>query len=1189
MKINNSGVGFQPASIRKDTRWAGRPLHGVFITFCLLLFNLTAAGQQLLDRSAFTVGATHRDPAGQDWAYIAWQSNDPSSLAASVFAVYAKTGDADSAASYSRRAVVRRQTDPQAISALLDRSTKLGMKLPDLNEAVDGLFRDALPPGNGFTLGQKLSTVFRTAPPDKFQTLLAVGRLHAGFNMALGLGAADPIAPDATQTWEVREFGPVAGRDLGVIGRVTLTAGVNTPLPAPGRAWEVRDHPEKDDSTFTSRTSLVIPLRWSTPDELRRVGLGHYGFNVWRMNADYAVANGFDAAPPTAAQLRALAAQPAPPVRRANKAPVLSDKAFTDLNVDPSLRDGALKFIDDRTILFSDDNGRQLDGTNAFADGDTFYYFITARDILGHDGAVSPPAWAKACEIIPPDPPAGVKVEVLYDFDAATNTGSQRLKVSWNSAPNAGRQKTVRYHVYRWSTPDEMTRKGRKPDSTYRLAVIDHVDGQPRHDFIDVPPDPAGMVNDQGTPLESAGDENRKDDAPGDSRFGFTWYYTVRAEDSFACRNFSPHSIAAFGTLRDREGPQPPTGEVLTRCFSPRVVFTRSAIEPYPEGEVERDQLHYIFECRRQDEGIAWAEFAFFPSDAQDACVTMQPVRILFPAREKDEGGTMVQYAEMAVTVPEDWISIPALRPQMAACRVAGIDGRETPWVRTNNNAPPGRGERRRIVFTASMVDSGYQPDCPVLIARPPGVEEVLGTKVKFAITSGTRDWKLYRKCDSGPLTLIKSGIAIYDPVNAAANQLTHEDREPPFGVSMMCYFVQVSDRHGNASPLQPLLPCIMANIPPAPLLAPVIGGGTATEPLMIVRFFSPVEGIDHFEILMNDVPPALSPLKASYLPGSVIPAALKGPASAPFFITSYFGSSTEESIAVKQTIVTGPVGTGNGAIGQGPLFTVAVPKIDVRVKQKLVVRAVTRNGITGKSSNGQTFEWRLPAPAPEPVEDPCLPWPARSMPQVVDRTAVKADILAMRCTPAMMPQGGGPAAALALSRRYPVGIRVGALSSNDEIPGGHYPDGAGFPPAQGYPPYEEQLLAHGGRSFNDLIYKIPAANGKSGEVSLFPIVVYRTQVANPDFPAVSSDLIQVTPLIERVAEKRLPDGDHILKDPYFLAALVPPSDRDASDFILLDTQPVLKSAAYRYFIVRFGTDGEIERVITTNTVTITP
>ena len=192
----------------------------ILLTLCLLFFSLTASAQQLLDRSAFTVGATHRDAAGQNWAYIAWQSNDPASIASATFAVYGKTGDADSFNSYVRRSIVRRQTDPQAISALLDRSVKLGFTLPDLNDAVNGLFRDALPAGNTFTLGQKLSTVFRTAPPDKFQTLLGVGRLHAGFNMALGFGAADPINSGATMTYEVREYDAAAGRDLGVLGRV---------------------------------------------------------------------------------------------------------------------------------------------------------------------------------------------------------------------------------------------------------------------------------------------------------------------------------------------------------------------------------------------------------------------------------------------------------------------------------------------------------------------------------------------------------------------------------------------------------------------------------------------------------------------------------------------------------------------------------------------------------------------------------------------------------------------------------------------------------------------------------------------------------------------------------------------------------------------------------------------------------
>ena len=1172
----------------------------LFCALSALFLNAAASGQQLLDRSAFTVGATHRDPAGQNWAYIAWQSNDPALIATATFAVYGKTGDADSAASYTRRAVVRRQTDPQAISALLDRSVKLGFTLAELDDSVNTLFRNALPAGNTFTLGQKLSTVFRTAPADKFQTLLGVGRLHAGFNMALGLGAADPINSGSTNTYEVREYDAVADRDLGVLGRVTITSGVNTPLPAPGRAWEVRDHPANDDSTFTSRTNLVIPLRWSTPDPLRRAGLAHYGFNVWRMTQAYATANGFDAASPTAAQLRALAAQPSPPVNRVNHAGVLSDKAFTDLNVDPALRDPLLKFIDDHTILFTDDNGRQIDGTNAFADGDTFYYFITARDILGHDGAVSPPALAKACEIIPPNPPDGVKVQVEYQHNAATDTSTQRLKVSWASAPNTGRQKTVRYHVYRWSSTDEMVRQGRRPDSTYRIAVVNHVNGEARHEFIDDPPDPTAMVNDKGVPLNAGDDDG--DPATDSGQKNFTWYYTVRGEDDFACHNFSPHSIAAYGTLRERNGPDAPTGQVLSRCLGPLVQFVSRTDELYPEGAAEAETDHFIFECRRLDESIAWAEFAFFPNDLPDACVTMDPVRVLFPSQEKPApGGGTVQYVEAAVTMPYDWRFIPALRPQMAACRVATIDGRETGWVRVNIPAAalPANGHRMRLLWSATVQDLGYQPNCPVLITHPPGRDEVLGVRLDFVLTRGTREWRLHRQCDKGALTLIKSGLTMFDPLNAAANQVKYEDKELPFGVSEVYYWAEVVDRHGNSSRLERLLPPLTINRPPAPVLAPIIGAGTAAEPAMIVRFFAPPQGIDHFEILINDVPPALPILKNVRMGAISMTTVAKAPASLPFLITAFFGGTVSESFKVSQRIVTGPVGTGDGSIGPGPLFTVMVPNLNPRIKQKLVVRAVTRNGLNSERSNGQSFDWRLPSEPPEPAEDPCLPWPARNLPEIVDRTSVEPRIEALRCKQAMMPQNGGTLAAGEFTKRYPIAIRVGAIPINLELPAGHYPDGDLYPylnptPADIAAAKNEVIYYTGStdRPFSSFLFTVPESKTSAKRVPLFPIVVYRTQVANADFPSVSGDLIQVTPLLDRLAESVSNNGDgyvRILKDPYFMTALIPPATNSAEEFFLLDTQPVLRGAAYQYFIVRFRKDGEIDRVIRTNTVTVTP
>ena len=207
-----------------------------------------------------------------------------------------------------------------------------------------------------------------------------------------------------------------------------------------------------------------------------------------------------------------------------------------------------------------------------------------------------------------------MKVDVDYQHDAATDTGTQLLKVSWKSAPNTGRQKIVRYHVYRWSSTDEMVRQGRRPDSVYRIAVVPHVNGQARHEFMDDPPEPTAMVNDKGDLLDAGDDDG--DPLTDSRRKNFTWYYTVRGEDDFTCHNFSPHSIAAFGTLRERNGPDAPTGQVLVRCLGPLVQFVSRTDELYPAGDEDEETDHFIFECRRLDASIAWAEFAFFPSDA---------------------------------------------------------------------------------------------------------------------------------------------------------------------------------------------------------------------------------------------------------------------------------------------------------------------------------------------------------------------------------------------------------------------------------------------------------------------------------------------------------------------------------------------------------------------------------------------
>jgi hypothetical protein len=298
----------------------------------------------------------------------------------------------------------------------------------------------------------------------------------------------------------------------------------------------------------------------------------------------------------------------------------------------------------------------------------------------------------------------------------------------------------------------------------------------------------------------------------------------------------------------------------------------------------------------------------------------------------------------------------------------------------------------------------------------------------------------------------------------------------------------------------------------------------------------------------------------------------------------------------ISQTLVTGPVGTGDGSIGTGPLFSATIPNVHPSIKHKLVVRAVTKRGIVSLHSNGQHFDWRLPSTVPAPTEDPCLPWPARNLPKVVASSDVASGIEALRCKPEMMP--GDAAIAQALTNRYPLAIRVGDFTPQDEIRAGHYPEGDFFPanPTAADIEFAKGEIHSSGasflRSFNAYVFRIPGKDIPSPTVNLFPVVVYRAQIPNPDFPSVSGDLVQVTPYIDKLAEVppgTLSNAAYILKDPYFMAAYKSPDHGPAETLLLLDNQPVLLGAAYRYYLVRFADDGEIDRVIRTNAVTVTP
>ena len=96
---------------------------------------------------------------------------------------------------------------------------------------------------------------------------------------------------------------------------------------------------------------------------------------------------------------------------------------------------------------------------------------------------------------------------------------------------------------------------------------------------------------------------------------------------------------------------------------------------------------------------------------------------------------------------------------------------------------------------------------------------------------------------------------------------------------------------------------------------------------------------------------------------------------------------------------------------------------------------------------------------------------------------------------------------------------------------------------------------------------------------SLFPVVLYRQQVTNANFPTVSGDVVQVTPMMESIAWG-VDGGLTKIFDPYILLQWTQSANEGPRGMFLRDTQPVISGSRYRYLLVRFNALGEIAETI---------
>jgi hypothetical protein len=898
-----------------------RTLPGLISALLLsILAILPVAGQTGIDRLVIMAGTTTVDTQGRHWAYLAWQATEPASIRSRQFALYAKPGDANSAALYERQAIVGIQTDPLVIQPLLQRSVHLGQDLNYLEETINNLF-EKLMPDPGLPLPQKLSAVIRGSldNPDHFKNLVLMSRVHPAVGMCLGWAHAGIIPGPAgtATTFELRGYDLATDRDLGVVGRSTVRAGQPVVLPAPGSPVEVHDISPKGD--------LNAKMRWATPDDLRRLSMLQHGFNIYRVPRAIAVAHNLHVGAPTTAALLALD-RAEPLVHRLNRVPVLNPRDYTQAEAADLVGDPSTFFFSDWNDRFNPVPGLPQED---FVNGAQFYYFLTARDLLGRDGLVSPGTLMTICDRMPPMAPRRVQVVNHYSYDGTVS--DQRLQVIWNQNEITPLDTTTAYYIYRWTSLPQLHANAANPAFNLVAGPIPHTAGSPTNSFLD---------NGPGAPTIGA-------------NAGGTFWYTVVALDSGACGlvgNRSPHSAPSFGVLRDRVGPEAGGGRLEITCTEPRVDFAGVNAD-LPNSNLSTNSRHYRLITQRDRPAIAWAEYFY-----EITGVTTQQI---FIARQLFVAGSPNVTVDFALPRA----GLPLNASPLFHCRVGAADGKVSAFASSSTVGPTPNLHTRPVLFTGTNVSQRTSPgrDCDVHDPHGGGDGTIDGICVTAFLTPTTKEVKFYRRVENGPVTLVCQREADFE---AGTKQVTCCDESMPAQPSDICYFLQQFDEHGNASAMI-RIGCVKTgpNAPlPTPILSPIASLGTSTNARMRLQWFCPPYGVERFEVWVagNPLPPGKN-ISTNMTLINEIELAMPLPGVLP-----------QPRLLTFLTRRIGP------AFGTGAVFTVEADAI-VGNNYAVFVRAVGKDGSAGPKSNVEQFTWHH-TPGGSVTN---VPWPARSLPAV--------------------------------------------------------------------------------------------------------------------------------------------------------------------------------------------------------------
>ncbi|MCC5839468.1 MAG: hypothetical protein JJT96_05020 [Opitutales bacterium] len=954
----------------------------------------------------FTAGTTTVASGGTSWAFVTWWSTDATDWPTGPYALYAKTGTADSAAPYERIATVRPRTDDLALRTILQRGVELGFPADELENQLDAFFEAYLPMGT-LRLTERLSilAIAGEAQPELRQALSTMAKLSPPAAMAMGRGHAFAIAPGETLTVEVRACsGDSSALDCNLlVGRVTLTGGSPFVLPQPGPPVHVPfrggsiDAAAGDPSgepaageAIDPRSDLNVPLRWGLTPALADAALLHGGYDLFRIEADTAVAGGFVETPPTPAEIAFLLSALPGQVHRVNRNPLLPSETISAAEaLDPAFRPDLFFTVDD--------NDRYQEGSTAFRDGDEFYYYVAARDLLGRPGFLSEGTFVRVCSHMPPPAPFETEVENFYRYDAVAGISEQVFRVEWSPVLSERGLPIKEYRIYRWNSTEEMIANAGKP-ATWATpggtgGLVGIVDGNTT-EFIDDGPDAPRFLYARDFSQANPGIVLQHDD-------NRTHWYTVRAIEGGACGgNISFNGPIVWGVIRDRVGPGTGQGSLVPTCYALSGSVKSVSTAVIPLAAVIPRSVLLIVQAEREHPSIRSADIWFDQMPPGQAFLG----RIDFP------DGADIATGEFRITAPDFPSQIGGeftLQPTIVYRDHQGRQVTLRPVVVMPGSQASAGSHSANFEVVATRVtlegeDCGHHAPEDRIPGAGPGVAEINPLVVEFQPPPDATEWRLYRRIDERRPILIAEGGPAADPLDS----IRYEDGHLPVAGGRVCYLLQCFDLHGNAGPMS-LLGCIAvgpradaeeAALPQPTLFEAELVGFDQESSGAVLTWFCPPHPVRHFILWIGTNGTRPPPMDFS----DDLRPQLYYDSTEGFGEAFTLDDLTRVSGGLTRLYRTFPVG-GN-ALGAGPEFSVTVgPELLPGVTYYVRVQAVGEDDTRGPLSNDIEFTWFLRdadaggGPPPDPMV--CrVGWPARLPPVPVPKRHDKS------ATPAWLP-----------------------------------------------------------------------------------------------------------------------------------------------------------------------------------------